>query len=55
MVDRDLIEYFIRHTDERFEKLEAKIDSLIAFRFMLIGAAAAVSGIVSVLTTYLLK
>ena len=46
---QELVNYFIERTDERFDKLEAKIEQLISFRWMLIGASCAVSSIISII------
>lgn len=45
--DDDLLKYYIDKTDSRLQSLEAKIDKLISFRVMLIGAAIGISGLVS--------
>lgn len=49
MPNKELLDYYIRHTDQRFAEVNKKLDMLINFRWLLIGAAAGVSGIVSVL------
>lgn len=60
MPSDDLVKYFIQHTDKkfsdleeqtgkRFSGLEVKVDKLISFRWMLIGASVGISGLVSVL------
>lgn len=41
--------YYIDHVDKRLDKIEEKVDALISFRVMLLGAAAGISGLVSVL------
>jgi tetrahydromethanopterin S-methyltransferase subunit G len=46
-VDKSLIEYFIEHTDERFEKLERKIDTVVAFRWQIIGGSVVISTLFS--------
>jgi hypothetical protein len=38
-------EYFIEQTNKKLDKIEHKIDQLISFRIMLIGASLAVSAI----------
>lgn len=48
MPNKELLDYYIKHTDERFKEVNKKLDMLISFRWLLIGAAAGVSGIVSV-------
>jgi hypothetical protein len=48
-------EYFIDQTNKRFDKIDEKLDELISFRIMLIGAATAISAIVSVALTVFLK
>lgn len=49
MPSDDLVKYFIKHTNERFDALEGKVDRLISFRWMLIGVSLGVSGVVSFL------
>ena len=49
MPNKDLLDYYIEHTDKRFESVHEKLDQLLSFRWMLIGAALAISGTVSVL------
>lgn len=49
MSDTDLINYFIEHTNKRFDKIEEKVDQLISFRLILIGSAMGVSGVISVI------
>jgi hypothetical protein len=45
----DLLKYYIKHSDSRFDSLENKMDKMIGFRWLLIGMAAGVSGMVSFL------
>ncbi len=47
MPQRDLLEYYIERSDARLDAIEKKIDKLISFRWMLIGAASGVSFVVS--------
>ena len=56
MPNKELLDYYIEHTDKRFEKLgddfreiHIKLDDILKFRWMLLGAALAISGTVSVL------
>jgi hypothetical protein len=49
MPNKEFLDYYIEHTDKRFEKVHEKLDTLLRFRWMLIGAALAISGTVSVL------
>jgi tetrahydromethanopterin S-methyltransferase subunit G len=62
MENKELRDYFIKVTHERFEKIErrfdlvdAKLEKLIGWRWMLIGAGVAVSAIVSMAMQFLLK
>lgn len=48
MANDDLLKYFIKQSNERFDSIESKLDKLISFRWMLIGASVGISGIVSV-------
>lgn len=43
MADKDLVEYFIKQTDNRFMLLEKKIDILISFRWKIVGGAIGLS------------
>lgn len=47
MPNKELLDYYIKHTDERFKEIHTKLDTLIGFRWLLIGAAAGVSGLIS--------
>lgn len=38
-MEQDLIDYFIERTDERFDKLEDKVDTLLAFKWQIIGGS----------------
>lgn len=49
MPSDDLLRYHMKQTDIRFDRLEKKVDKLISFRMMLIGAAVGASGLVSVI------
>ncbi len=53
MVESDVskTDYFIEETNKRLEKIDAKLDMLINFRLILMGSAATLSIIFSVLTT----
>ena len=48
MSQKDLLDYYIKHADKRFDEIEKKVDKLISFRWMLIGASVSVSGIISI-------
>lgn len=57
-MDEKLLPYFIDQTNERFNKLDSRFDSvdsklqeLITFRMVLIGASVGVSGMFSVAVT----
>jgi hypothetical protein len=43
----ELRDYFIEHTNKRFDSLESKVDKLVSFRWILIGVSIGVSGILS--------
>lgn len=47
MPDKNLLEYYIQHADKRFDSLDKKIDILMAFRWKIMGAVVAISGIIS--------
>lgn len=44
----DLVDYFIKHTDQRLARLETKIDKLLAFKWQIVGGAALLSILVTV-------
>jgi hypothetical protein len=43
MSDRDLVDYFIEQTNERFRMIEEKIDRLLAFKWQIIGGSLVAS------------
>lgn len=45
----DKVDYFINQTNKRLESIEYKLDQLISFRVMLIGASIALSAFVTVI------
>lgn len=45
---RDILEYYIDHANERFDKLEKKVDRLWDLKMMLLGACLVVSGVCSI-------
>lgn len=45
----ELVKYYINHTDARFQEVNKKLDVLLKFRWMLIGASLAISGTVSIM------
>ena len=45
-MDKELMEYFIEKTDERFDKLEYKIDKILEFKWQIIGGAVGISGLI---------
>lgn len=48
MSNKDLIDYFIAHSDARFDKIEQKVDDLLSFKWKLLGLATASSTLISV-------
>jgi hypothetical protein len=44
-------EYFVTSTDRRLDRIEEKLERLIGFRWMLLGASAAVSTVFSIVVT----
>ena len=55
-MEKDLVDYFIKSTDskfekvdERFDKVEAKLDDLSNFKWKLIGGASAISTLVTLI------
>lgn len=48
-------EYFIKRTDERLVHIEAKIDQLIGFRWMLLGASAVISSLCGIAVAVFFK
>jgi len=49
----DKLDYFIDQTNDRLDKIEGKLDQLISFRIMLVGASVTVSAFVSIGLTLL--
>jgi len=47
-MDKNLMDYFVERTDERFDKLESKIDRLLEFKWQIIGGATALSAFVGI-------
>ncbi len=47
MNESELLKYYIKHTDERFREINQKLDVLLRFRWMLIGASLGASVLVS--------
>ena len=48
MADEKLVEYFIRHTDERFDRLEQELRELAISKATFVGITVGVSGLVSI-------
>lgn len=48
MADDDLIEYYIRSTDDRLEKIEKKIDELLSFKWQIIGGSVILSLVINI-------
>jgi tetrahydromethanopterin S-methyltransferase subunit G len=44
-------DYFVEQTNHRLDKIDEKLEQLISFRVMLIGASMAVATLFSVVTT----
>jgi len=42
-MDKEFLHYFIERTDERFDKLESKLDMLIKFKWQIIGGSVTAS------------
>jgi hypothetical protein len=51
----DALELFIETTNTRLEKIESKLDQLISFRWLLIGAGVSIGGLVSFITTIIIN
>lgn len=55
----DKFEYFIEQTNLRLDRIDGKLEQLITFRLVLIGASVGISGLfsfaVTLLTLYLMK
>lgn len=48
-MDRDLIDYFISKTDERFDKIEAKVDQVLKFKWQINGGTIVASAVITIL------
>jgi hypothetical protein len=44
----DLVDYFIKHTDQRLLRIENKVDQLLKFKWQIIGGAAVISFVVTI-------
>jgi hypothetical protein len=44
---KDLVNYFIARTDQRFDRIERQIEESLQFKWQLIGGSVAVSAVVS--------
>lgn len=55
MTSDDKLDYFIVQTNNSLEKIEAKVDNLMSFKFMLIGASATISLIINIVFLYIEK
>lgn len=51
--DQELIDYFIQETNKRFDKIEAKVDTILEFKWQIIGGSLVLSGICSVAIAFL--
>lgn len=47
--DRELIDYFIEHTDRRFDEIKHQLEELKAFRWLTVGGTLAAGSILSIL------
>lgn len=43
MEKNELLDYFIKHTDDRFDRLESKVDDLRSFKWKGVGALTVLS------------
>lgn len=48
MSQEKLLEYFMAKTDERFDRVETKIDLLLAFKWQIIAGATLMSGVLAI-------
>lgn len=48
MERKDLLEYFIKTTDARFDKIDKKLDDLNSWKFKIIGGSIAISFIITI-------
>jgi len=55
MADKDLVDYFIKHTNERLSAIDKKMDTLIAFKWQIIGGAGAASIVVTLLIQFAME
>lgn len=42
-MDKDLVDYFIDQTNDRFDKLDRKVDQLLGFKAKIIGGSVILS------------
>lgn len=53
--DEKWMQWYREHTDQRFDKLEEKMDSLIKFKWQIMGGFGVIGVIVSVVVQLLTK
>jgi hypothetical protein len=44
---RELVDYFIEQTNQRFEKLEHKVDKLLEFKWQIVGGSVGLSAVLT--------
>jgi hypothetical protein len=42
-MDKSFIDYFMKQTNERFDKIEGKLDELLTFKWQIIGGSVLLS------------
>jgi hypothetical protein len=54
-MDKQLVDYFIEQTNDRFKILEGKVDKLIAFKWQIIGGSVVISAMVGIVVQLLIN
>lgn len=54
-MENELLNYYIKSTNERLTKIDKKIDQLIQFKWQIIGGSVVVSAITTVILTFAIQ
>jgi len=55
MGDEELVKYFIERTDQRLEEMDNKINELLSFKWQIIGGATAISVLINLAISVVVK
>jgi len=54
-MDKELVDYFIKHTNDRLALMDNKLDRLLAFKWQVVGGSVILSIIVTVVIQIFIK